>query len=778
VIPAAPSSLRPRWALLGALFCSGAAGLTYQLLWLRLLSLVFGVTAYAASTVLAGFMAGLALGSFVAGRVASRTARPLRLFAAAECAIAVTALTSQALLHQLPALYGAAHAWIGDDLGTLTLARFAGAFLVLLIPTSMMGATLPLVAASRLVRDGGTASRVSAVYAANTAGAIAGAVLTGMYLIGSVGIAASFRAAAICNLVAAGVALWLSWSEERDSAAASSARSEKASPFRSSFDLPPGCAAHERSVRRAALIVLCVSGLASLALEVVWFRILVLFIPATTYAFTTMLAAVLGGIAAGSWIAARLLRRDRDWLGYLSRVQAATSIVILLSLAALAWTYGRGWRTSGQTQASVLTIFPPALLMGLAFPIALRIWARLGATRDRSADRVLARDLGSAYAVNVCGAIVGAVLGGFVLLPGLGSRTSLVVCAALYLGCALVLAWVSPHRRRALATTVAAGAVFAAAVPLVPDPFMATLKRRHGSQDQIVWREEGVQTTVSVHLQPDRRVLYLDGLHQANDSPDMLQTHRAIGHLPMVLHAHPARTLVIGLGGGATAGAVSQHASTTVDIVELSDSVRKGAEHFAHANYNVLGLPNVRLRVDDGRNYLLRTKERYDVLTADIIQPIHAGAGLLYSVEYYRLARNVLNDGGLMLQWVGHRPDTQYKLIVRSFLEAFPETTVWAGGTLLVGSKRPLVVSRSAFERQRQNRATREALDAIGLGSFESLRSWYVAGPNALRDFVGPGEVLSDDRPLLEYHRSLPLERGDVDLSRLRREPHDLRVIE
>ena len=132
-------------------------------------------------------------------------------------------------------------------------------------------------------------------------------------------------------------------------------------------------------------------------------------------------------------------------------------------------------------------------------------------------------------------------------------------------------------------------------------------------------------------------MLFLDGLHQANDSPEMLRTHRLIGHLPMVLHRRPARALVIGLGGGATAGAVSRHAGTRVDIVELSDSVRKGAAYFAHANDDVLRQPNVRLRVDDGRNYLLTTKDRYDVLTADIIQPIHAGAGLLYSVEYFRL---------------------------------------------------------------------------------------------------------------------------------------------
>lgn len=762
--------------LLAALACSGAAGLTYQVLWLRLLSLVFGVTAYAASTVLAGFMAGLAVGSLAAGRIAARARHPLRVFAAAEIGIALTALSSQAVLHRLPGWYGTIHDNIGDSFGTLTLARFAGAFLVLLVPTALMGATLPLVAASWLVRRNGAAARVSAIYAANTCGALAGALLTGFYWIGAIGIGATFRVAASLNLLAALIAFALSRSSETQLEAVTLATDGGRADSASSVASPTQPAA---SARQVVLFVLGLSGLASLALEVVWFRVLVLFIPATTYAFTTMLAAALGGIATGSSIAARLLRRDRDWLGVLVRIHGATGIVALLSLVALSWTYGRGWRTSGQIQASVLVIFPAAVLMGLAFPIALRIWGRLGPTDGRLAARGLARDLGTAYAVNVFGAIAGAVLGGFVLLPLLGSRVSLFVCAALYTASSVVLAWVAPNRRRALIGAAAAVLAFALVAAIVPDPFLATLARRHGPGDHVLWREEGVQTTVSVHRQKDGQlVLFLDGLHQANDTPEMLLTHRLIGHLPMALHRRPARALVIGLGGGATAGAASQHTGATVDIVELSDSVRKGAAHFVHANYAVLRQRNVRLRVDDGRNYLLRTKERYDVLTADIIQPIHAGAGLLYSVEYFELARGVLEQDGVMLQWVGHRSDTQYKLLVRSFLAVFPDATLWEGGTLLVGTRRPLTINRAAFEAQRASSTTRAALDAVGLTSFEALMSKFVAGPDAMRAFVGAGETLSDDRPALEFHRSLPPESGPVDLSALMANPGRRPVVE
>jgi spermidine synthase len=205
--------------------------------------------------------------------------------------------------------------------------------------------------------------------------------------------------------------------------------------------------------------------------------------------------------------------------------------------------------------------------------------------------------------------------------------------------------------------------------------------------------------------------------------------------------------------------------------VELSDSVVRAAAWFRHANGDVLNRPNVRLRVDDGRNHLLTTRERYDIVTADIIQPIHAGAGNLYSAEYYRLARRVLAPGGVMLQWIGERPESQYKLMVRTFLDVFPHATAWAGGTLLVGTTEPLTLDRDAFHRKLIQDGTRSALASIDLTSFEALLARYTAGPEELRDFIGPGLILTDDRPLVEYHRSLPSNEPQIDTSSLRSDP-------
>ncbi|MET0212521.1 MAG: fused MFS/spermidine synthase [Vicinamibacterales bacterium] len=743
----------PFGVLLLLFFCSGACGLIYQVLWLRMLSLVFGVTVYAASTVLAAFMAGLALGSSLAGRVVTRHGRPLLVFGIAEMLIGLSALITPFAFEAASALYERLYQLGAGSLPVLTVARLATGFLVLLVPTFLMGLTLPVLSASSVVRGSRFGARVGALYAVNTAGAVVGAVLTGFVLIGAIGIARSFLLGAAINVAIGILALIADRRSRPDTTAIPEPLNQLTQPI-----APSG--------RKPMIgVVVLVSGLVALALEILWFRMLVQYLAATTYAFTTMLATVLAGIAIGGAIAARWLRRPHDWVPRLFVIQVATALAVLVSAIFLGWSYRRGWRTSGELQASVAAILPAAILMGLGFPIAIRIAASPG-IGDTVAS--IARRVGRLYSLNVLGAIGGALLGGFVLLPLLGTRRGLIALAASYGASAAVL--VVGHQKRARLLMVLGGSAvaFVALARQVPDPFVAAYARRHGHDMREYWREEGVQTAVSVHASEFRRSLYLDGLHQANDSPEMVGLHRLIGHLPMVLHPSPARALVIGLGGGATSGAVSQYPGTQVQIVELSESVRRAAPFFAHISYDVLNQPNVSMRIDDGRNFLLLSGQTFDVITADIIQPIHAGAGNVYSREYFTLVRHALRENGLALQWIGHRPQTQYRLIMRTFLEVFPHTTLWLDGNLMVGSTKPLRLSEQLLVAKRSDPRTAAALEEVGLTSFDVLRSWYTAGPDDLRRFVGGGLVLTDDRPLLEYHRSLPSDEGPLDLSGLR----------
>jgi spermidine synthase len=737
-------------ALVVLFLLSGFSALVYQIVWLRMLALVFGVTVHAASAVLTSFMGGLALGSWLGGRAAERVRRPLIAFAFVEIGIGLSALAVPAALDLAQGLYGAVHMQAPDALPLVTLVRLVCAAAVLLVPTTLMGASLPLVSRYVSLLGGTVASRVGLLYAANTTGGIAGTLLAGFVLIGGIGVIATTRLAVAVNVAVGLAALVLAYAARAEQVARTPA------PVPRPVRVTTGTA-----VQRAVLAVLALAGFAGLALEVVWFRILVLFIPATTYAFTTMLATVLLGIAIGSASAAAWLPRIGDPVRALARVQVATGLLAIVSMTVLVLSYRLGWRTSGMAQASIVAMLPATILMGATFPLGLAIWLRDAASE-------VGRRVGVLYAVNVCGAVGGALAGGFLLLPLLGSRASLLLLAGVYCAAGWLLVAAGSSRPTARRMAISATLLWALAAATLPDIYDAVLVRRYGHGERLMFRAEGVQTTATVHFQPNgQRVLYLDGLHQANDSDAMVRVHAEIGHLPMILHPDPQRALVIGLGGGVTPGAVAVHGAD-VDVVELGGSVVAAAPFFSHVNGNLLERPNVSIRVDDGRNYLVMTPRRYDVLTADIIQPIHAGAGNLYSREYFTLARRVLAEGGLMMQWIGHREEAHYKLIMRTFLEVFPHATLWGEGTLMVGSTAPLRVSREAFERHLADPDTRFALARVRLDSFEALRARYTAGPDEMRRFVGDGPVLTDDRPMLEYHRSLGRGGPPVDVSGLR----------
>ena len=744
-------------ALILLFFCSGASGLIYQVLWLRQLSLIFGVTVYAASTVLAVFMAGLAIGSLLAGRLAAHARRPLAMFGVLEILIGVLAVSTPFGLRATAFIYDGIHAALPDALPLVTAARFICAVPVLLGPTILMGMTLPLLGASSLVRGAGVGARLSALYAANTAGALTGSLVAGYELIGAIGMQRTYLTAAALNILVGVGALVLSRGDDRVEE-----RRE-----------PPLTVATTGETRRAIAMTIAISGLASLGLEVVWFRILLQVLSATTYAFTTMLATVLGGIALGGFISVRVLSKPRDWHRILIDVLFATGITVVASLIFLLWSFNAGWQASTNVQACVSAILPPATLMGVAFPIALRLGA-FAEGSDTGVAAAVADRVGRLYALNVAGAIVGAIAGGFLLLPFIGSRWSLVVLASLFILSATLLVRAHPKRRALRTRAWAFSAVFVAAVIVLPDPLSAAVRRRHGEGQTEVWRHESAQTAVTVLNNGLQRTMFIDGMHQADDSPGMVTLHRLIGHLPMVLHPAPARILVVGLGGGTTPGAISLHPGSQLDIVELSYSVRLAAAQFVHVNYDVLNRPNVRLRVDDGRDHLRLTDERYDVITADVIQPTTAGAGSLYSREYFQLVRRALRPGGLAMQWIGGRPEEHYKVLMRTFLDVFPNTTLWSGGDLLVGTVSPLRVNEQAVEAHFRSRGVQNALGAVGLTSAQSVRRLYTAGPDALRRFVGPGEILTDDRPLLEYHRSFRGGADTPDLSSLRGRPDEV----
>jgi spermidine synthase len=745
------------------LFLSGASALVYQVLWLRVLGWVFGVTVYAASSVWASFMAGLAIGSVIAGRAGDRVRRPLFWFGCAELLVGATASTSPVILEMLHRVYVIAYPSLPPHLAALTTVRFAIAFAVLIVPTAMMGATLPLAVKAVTISGGRLGERVGVLYASNTAGAIAGTLAAGLYLIPGIGIQRTFFVAAALNGVVGLSAIALSRRLPAANMSDAAATVDAASIWRAPLRL------------RIVIGAFAVSGFVALGLEVVWFRVLTLFLRPTVYGFAMMLATILAGTAVGSYAIAPMLDRRRSWIALLATIEAAIGVTAVLSFRPLAKLQAVSDRLTPaiahvlpewlgyQLAGSLLAILPTALLMGVAFPIGLRLWADPGGSDPRG---TVARRIGQFYSLNVAGAILGSLVSGFLLLPAIGSYRSLALLASSAFASALALLAVSEWRRPArLVAAAAVTVVFGGAVLWSADPFDEFVAQRY-AQDRIIWKEEGIESTVVVHKAPDGHlILTVNGNHQASTDESTSYVHRRIGHLPMALHPNPHTALVIGLGGGATAGAVSVHGSD-VDIVELAGSVVRGARFFGSINYGVLDRPNAHLRVDDGRNFLMLTKKHYDVITADVIHPIFAGSGNLYSVEYFQLLRRVLNRGGMAVQWVAGT-EAEYKIIARTFLSVFPYTTVWAGGSLLVGMTEPLRLSRGDFEMKLRDPSRAQGLHDLGTDTFERLLATFDAGPEELAAFVGPGPLLTDDRPSVEYFLSLPRDR-DIDTASLK----------
>lgn len=781
-------------ALLVLFFASGVSGLIYELVWLRYLALVFGVTVYAVSTVLSAFMGGLALGGFLAGRVADRVTRPLRVYGLLEIGIGVSAMLTPLAFRLLEAIYRSIYPSLPHDLTSLSLVRFLLACVMLLIPTTLMGATLPIVVRSALGKSATLGTNLSLLYASNTAGGITGAYTAGFILIGWIGIHSTTTVAAVLNLAVGVLAIGFDWWF--------GATPQHAAPQ----DTPEAAhtAAETRAIPSSAfrwlLAAFFVSGFASLGYQVIWTRILAIFFEATTYAFTLILCTFLLGIAAGSYAIAPMINRRANWLLIAAIMEWAIGVLALLSVAAishlpeivklLARLPLLEHTVSGEQRATAVmafvTIFPTTLLLGAAFPVIMKLYTdrgreavdRQSETGGGAEERPVGKRLGRAYAVNVLGAITGSWLSGFVLIPLLGTHRSLVLLAAANVLVGLVLlrfGLARADRSVSTRTTLtrrswiaAAGAAAVAAAALTPNMYGAVFAR---FGDPVIWYEEGLEQTVTILQGHEVRRMYLNGWHQANDLPEMLRVHALLGHLPMLTQPTTTRpgatrdVLVIGLGGGATAGAAAAHAGASLQVVELSPSVVRGARFFRHVNGNVVDEPNVRIQTDDGRNYLLLTDEKYDVIMADAMRPQHAGSSALYSLEYYRLARAALKEDGVMVQWIDSTlPENQYRILLRTFLEAFPYVTGWAGGNFFIGANQQYVLDPQIVA-QRLNSTDRDMLAPAGLNSPESVMRLYSASDAELRAWVGSGPIVTDDHPYVEFFRSLGHAEEPADLS-------------
>jgi spermidine synthase len=739
---------------------SGLVALAYEVVWVRALGLVVGNSLWAAIAVVAAYMGGMAAGSYVVARAAGRIRHHLRLYATAETLAAATALVTGPVLTRLGTVTAVA---LGEEplahLGVGLLGRFLVAWVFLAVPTLAMGATLPLLVARLTGRDSVVGS-VSALYAANTFGAVAGVVLAGFLGLPNLGESGTLAAAGSLGLIVALVA-FLAEGYVPDAA-------QPLTEERPAHEEHPGAAA--KWLAYPALY-----GFVALAAELVWTRLLQLNLGSRVYAFAVILAVYLLGIALGA-VLARFGKVEPTRALVTWQLALGVAFLVQIPLFAnfgsvLAWLPSHFHLTSfsclqlSLAAGVAVALLPATIAFGASFPLAVAAFPGGAAPGRRT---------GLVAAANTGGAILGAVVAPLLLVPLVGTQRLLVGLALASVVAATLLhprAWVV-----ASAGTVAVVGLLVVAL-LPRDTVLRGAQAVAGGTVEVL--RESATATVVIHRVADARgtwrSLELNGVNVAGTSRELWAIQRLQGHLPLLLHPAPTKVLHIGFGSGGTAWAVAQHPVEQITIAEISPEVLEVSDSaFSEINHGVLRDPRVRVRLNDGRNVLLASKERFDVILSDSIHPVYAGNSTLYTREYFQLCRDHLSPDGVISMWLPmySLADSSFLGILRAFSEVFPGTAVWydpvvlneftvVTGTLTGG---PLQLRWDALADPRLIPTLAEA----GVRGPATLASMLLLGPNEVASLVA--EVLPhvDDFPEVEYRSGRLLDRDGAWLSNFR----------
>lgn len=763
-------------------FISGLAALVYEVVWLRMLGLVFGNTTHAVAAVLTVYMAGLGLGSWALGRRADRWSRLLLAYGLLEIGVGLYAAASPSLLQLIEFLFvGYARTFQPSPAG-LTAARLGLSFLVLFPPTFLMGATLPVLVKFFVRQREAIGPGVALLYGLNTAGAVTGTLLAGFCFLPVLGIRASLAFAVALNLVIGVFACLLGISDRYRVQAERTTSSPRRYPVPLS-ELP--------GTRRWVLLGLLVSGACAMVYEVAWTRTLASTLNSSTYAFTLMLAVFLLGLALGSGASERVLRRrPARWLDW-AALQSVIVLFVLFTLPVFddlgivtvrlaALTIGHPlWLESARFLLCGLLMIVPTFCFGALLPVSASLYSRDPAR--------VGGDLGLLYLANTAGNIAGSLAAGFLLIPALGIHRTFLAAAgagtALAAG-AVALSTGSAAGRGArsgrpwgalvclaMVGAAAAGTVSAWTGPgwdprlitagLHVRPFRvigATSPELLGAlfDLQTLFYREGANSTVSV-MGHDQRYLRVNGKADASTGADM-PTQVLSGHLPLLLHPSPRRALVIGFGSGSTSASVLAHPDVRADCAEIEPAVLEAAPFFDEINRRSYLDPRFRAILNDARNHLLVEAGNYDVIISEPSNPWMAGTATLFSTDFYRLVRKRLNDGGIFCQWLQaytlHPQD--FQMVVASVRSVFPHVTLWAtlsADFLIVASDRPIPFDLDGIQRRLDaNAQVRADLADFGIRDAAGLLGLFELGETEVSAYAKGASLNTDDQLFLEFN--------------------------
>ena len=763
---------------------SGCSALIYEIVWYQLLQLVIGSSTVSLGVLLATFMGGLCVGSMASPRILGmRRLHPLRAFALIELGIGFSGIL---VLYGMPFVNGLYVAVLGHGLPAILLRAMICA-ICLLVPTILMGASLPTIA----WWIGATPRRASwlgLLYAGNTMGAVFGCLAAGFYLLRVFDMATATYVAAAINVAVAVISFGL----------------VLRTPNPAELEGP-------RQAREVAgprvwtvYVTIALSGACALGAEVVWTRLLGPMLGATVYTFSIILAVFLLGLAIGSGLGSLLALAVRP--------QTAMGCCQLLLTAAIAWTAFMlskslpYWPINPKLSTSpwftfqidvlrvVWAVWPGTLLWGAMFPLALAAVAL--------EDEDPARSVGNVYAANTGGAIAGALGFSLLLIPRIGTRQAERVLIAFTIVSALcVLAPIVWSRRGTLgawclAASTAMAGLLATSVPGVPGMVIAygRLSMMAG-ESQILYVGEGMNSSIAVSQYGNTRQFHVSGKSEASTNPYDMRVQRMLGEMPALLHPRPRSVLVVGFGAGVTAGSFVVNPDVQRIIVcEIEPLVPPTTtRYFGKENYNVLHDGRTEVIYDDARSYILTTPESFDIITSDPIHPWVKGSATLYTKEYFEMARKHLNPGGIVAQWVPlYETDVDtVKSEIATFFDVFPNGTIWAnesddGGydLMLLGEADPIQINVDELQ-DRLDRpdyaGVAQSLHDVGLNSAVEILETYAGRASDLKPWLNGAEINRDRNLRLQYLAGLAVNasrEGIIydEILRYRRFPADLVV--
>ena len=757
-VDASPVSKMPvNRVYLFSFFLSGAAGLVYQIVWIRILSIVFGNTTYAVSMVVAAFLTGLAVGSHYWGKRADKVKRPLDTYIKLELLIGLSALATTALIYIFDdALVNAMTVESISSPGW-QLLRYLIVFILLFAPTLFMGGTAPLMAKIFVKSRSALGSGIGSVYAANTYGGMAGCFISGFLMVPLLGVKGSILTAFLLNITVA-LMLWLTRN------AAKTDRGDE--PKSAVTDNPVEDAAISSnpggfSVSPVlALSLFAVSGFSALAFEILWTRAFIVSFKSTVYMFSNLLTVFLFGMALGSHIASKRLDSVKDPLKLFGIAQVGIGLLGILSVLFFYFfpeIFNKvGMALGGMdwgTEIIIMLLFMlavfliPTALMGLSYPLVCRV-------TTHSVEK-LGKNVGWVYAVGTAGGILGSLLAGFFILPLIGLQNGIFIVAVIALINGQVALLSAGTNKSALLpmslSAVFAVIIFSAVQLTVTDIGIGTT---YGGK--LLFAREGLLGTVKVVQQSENAPLRL----MVNDY-SLAGTNDVsvrFGHIPLLLKPGAEDVLLISLGSGITAGSVGAHPVKNIECVEIVPTLLDVQHFFASQNHKITENKRFKLTFWDGRHYVRVTKRKYDLIIADLFQPDGAGVGNLYALEHFLEVKRKLKKGGAMAQWLPmyqFSPDN-LKIVMRTFAQSFDHVTVWLSfiknrrpSLLLLGSPDPIEIDPEKIASVLKQKGVKE--DMIEHADLASFLSSFVMDREGLLQFTGASPINTDDNPIIEY---------------------------